>query len=170
VRVGLAVGSGVAVVDALYAALGAAGAAPLLTVGPLRLALGVLGTGVLAWLGLRTLLAAVHVRAGLEGPADVGTPGRAFRTSLGATASNPLTIASWAAIFAAASTGTSTSAIPLVVAVGLGSLTWMTLLACAVALARRAAGARALVVADGIAGLGLLGFAAVLGHRTLAEA
>ncbi|MDT7570469.1 MAG: hypothetical protein QOE05_643, partial [Actinomycetota bacterium] len=152
------------------AALGAAGAAPLLTVGPLRLVLGAVGTAVLVWLGVRTLLSAVHVRAGLEGPADVGTPRRAFRTSLGATASNPLTIASWAAIFAAASTGTSASAVPLVIGVGIGSLTWVTVLACVVALARRAAGPRTIVVADCIAGLGLLGFAGVLGYRTAADA
>ncbi|MCW2571329.1 MAG: putative threonine efflux protein [Frankiales bacterium] len=169
VQVGLAIGAGVAVIDALYAALGAAGAAPLLTVGPLRLVLGALGALVLVWLGVRTLLSAVHVRAGLEGPADVGDPRRAFRTSLGATASNPLTIASWAGIFAAASTGTSASAVPLVVGVALGSATWMTVLASGVAVARRAVGPRALVVADGVAGLGLLGFAGVLGYRTVAD-
>jgi putative LysE/RhtB family amino acid efflux pump len=170
VRVGLAIGAGVAVIDALYAALGAAGAAPLLTIGPLRLVLGALGAVVLGWLGVRTLLSAIHVRAGLEGPADVGDPRRAFRTSLGATASNPLTIASWAGIFAAASTGTSASAVPLVVGVALGSATWMTLLASGVAVARHAVGPRAVLVADGIAGLGLLGFAGVLGYRTAADA
>jgi putative LysE/RhtB family amino acid efflux pump len=169
VRVGLAIGAGVAIIDALYAALGAAGAAPLLTVGPLRLVLGALGAVVLAWLGVRTLLAAIHVRAGLEGPADVGDPRRAFRTSLGATASNPLTIASWAGIFAAASTGTSASAVPLVVGVAVGSATWMTLLASGVAVARRAVGPQAVLVADGIAGLGLLGFAGALGYRTVSD-
>ena len=168
-RVGVAIGAGVAVVDATYAALGAAGAAPLLTIGPLRLVLGGIGTAVLAWLGVRTLVAAVQVRAGLEGPADVGTPSRAFRTSLGATASNPLTIVSWAGIFAAASTGTSAAAVPLVAGVALGSATWMTSLACSVAVARRAVGPRAVVVADGAAGLGLLGFAGALGWRTLAD-
>lgn len=169
VRVGLAIGAGVAVIDATYAALGAAGAASLLTIGPLRLVLGVVGTAVLVWLGVRTLLAAVRVRAGLEGPADVGDPRRAFRTSLGATASNPLTIVSWAGIFAAASTGTSASAVPLVAGVALGSATWMTLLASGVAVARRAVGPRAVLVADGIAGLGLLGFAGVLGWQTATD-
>jgi putative LysE/RhtB family amino acid efflux pump len=170
VRVGLAIGAGVAVIDALYAALGAAGAASLLTIGPLRLALGVLGTAVLVWLGVKTLVAAVRVRAGLEGPDDVGDPRRAFRTSLGATASNPLTIASWAGIFAAATTGTSASPVPLVVGVAIGSATWMTLLASGVAVARRSVGPRAVIVADGIAGLGLLGFAGVLGYRTATDA
>jgi putative LysE/RhtB family amino acid efflux pump len=168
-RVGLAIGAGVAVVDALYAALGAAGAASLLSVGPLRVVMGGVGAVVLAWLGLRTLLAAARVLAGLEGPADVGSPARAFRTSLGATASNPLTIASWAGIFAAATTGTSAAAVPLVVGVALGSATWMTALASGVSVARRSAGPRALVVADGIAGVGLLGFAAALGWRTATD-
>jgi putative LysE/RhtB family amino acid efflux pump len=170
VRVGLAIGAGVAVIDALYAALGAAGAASLLSIGPLRLALGVLGTVVLVWIGVKTLLAAVRVRAGLEGPDDVGDPGRAFRTSLGATASNPLTIASWAGIFAAATTGTSSSPVLLVVGVAVGSATWMGLLASGVAIARRSVGPRAVVVADGIAGLGLLGFAGALGYRTATDA
>jgi putative LysE/RhtB family amino acid efflux pump len=170
VRTGLAIGAGVALIDAAYAALGAAGAASLLTIGPLRLLLGAIGTGVLLWLGIRTLTSAVHVRAGLEGPADVGSPRRAFRTSVGATASNPLTIASWAGIFAAASTGSAASPVLLVVGVGLGSATWMTLLAAGVALARRSVGAGAIVLADGIAGLGLLGFAGALGYRTATDA
>lgn len=169
VRVGLAIGAGVAVIDALYAALGAAGAASLLSIGPLRLVLGVLGTAVLVLLGVKTLLAAVRVRAGLEGPDDVGDPRSAFRTSLGATASNPLTIASWAGIFAAATTGTSTNPVPLVVGVAIGSATWMALLASGVAVARRSVGPRAVVVAEGIAGLGLLGFAGVLGYRTATD-
>lgn len=170
VRVGLAIGAGVAVIDALYAALGAVGAASLLTIGPLRLVLGILGAAVLAWLGVKTLLAAVRVRAGLEGPDDVGDPRGAFRTSLGATASNPLTIASWAGIFAAATTGTSASPAPLVLGVAVGSATWMALLASGVAIARRSVGPRAVVLADGIAGVGLLGFAGALGYRTAADA
>jgi putative LysE/RhtB family amino acid efflux pump len=168
--VGLAIGAGVAVIDALYAALGAAGAASLLSIAPLRLALGVLGTAVLVWLAARTLLAAVRVRSGLEGPADVGDPRRAFRTSLGATASNPLTIASWAGIFAAASTGTSSSPALLVLGVAVGSATWMTVLACGVALARRSVGPGGTVAADVLAGLGMLSFAGVLGWHTWTDA
>jgi putative LysE/RhtB family amino acid efflux pump len=168
--VGLSIGAGIAAIDALYAALGAAGAAPLLTIGPLRLLLGVVGTAVLVWLGVRTLMSAVQARAGLESSDDVDNPGRAFRTSLGATASNPLTIVSWAGIFAAASTGSSASAVPLVVGVALGSATWVSLLACGVAAARRSVADRVVVLVDVLAGLGLLGFAAALGYRTAQEA
>jgi putative LysE/RhtB family amino acid efflux pump len=167
IRVGLAIGAGIAVVDAVYAALGAAGAAPLLTIGPLRLVLGAVGTAVLVWLGLRTLMSAVHARAGLESPDEVADPRRAFRTSLAATASNPLTIASWAGVFAAASTGTDAAAAPLVAGVALGSVTWVSLLACGVALARRSIGPRGVAAADALAGLGLLGFAGALGWRTV---
>ena len=168
--VGLSIGAGIAVIDGVYAALGAAGAAPLLTIGPLRIALGIVGTAVLVWLGARTLMSAVHVRAGLESTDDVGDAGRAFRTSLAATASNPLTIISWAGIFAAASTGSSASAVPLVAGVAVGSATWVSALALGVAVARRMVGPRVVVAADVLAGVGLLGFAGALGWRTASDA
>ena len=164
---GLGVGAGIAVVDALYAAAGAAGAAPLLLVDPVRVVLGLVGAGVLVWLGARTLVAAWHVRAGLDGDA-AASPYQAFRTSLAATASNPLTIVSWAAIFSAASR--DAAPVPLVTGVGLGSLTWVSLLALLTAVVRRSAGPRAARLADGVAGVGLVGFGGVLGWRTLHDA
>ena len=87
--VGLAIGAGIALVDALYAAAGAAGAAPLLAIGPLRLVLGLVGAAVLIVLGVRTPARAFRVRHGLEVPSEVADPRRAFLTSLAATASNP---------------------------------------------------------------------------------
>jgi|SRR5215207_2033342 len=166
--VGLAIGAGIALVDGLYAAAGAAGAAPLLTIGPLRLILGLLGAVVLVALGVRTLYSAFRVRQGLELPSEVAGPRRAFLTSLAGTASNPSTIASWAAVFAAASVagaaGSSSGAMALVGGVALGSLAWVTLLASVVAVVRRAAGERALRTADAIAGAGLLGFGGVLAY------
>jgi putative LysE/RhtB family amino acid efflux pump len=167
VIVGLSIGAGVAVIDAIYASLGAAGAASVLTFDALRLTFGLLGAAVLVWLGYKSLMAAVRVRAGFEVAADVATPRRAFLTSLGATASNPATIVSWAAIFTAASTTSDTSAVPLVMGVGLGSLTWMSLLATIVAVARKAAGPRTIRAVDGIAGVGLMGFGGALGYRTM---
>ena len=166
-RVGLAIGAGIALIDALYAAAGVAGAAPLLTIGPLRLVLGLAGAGVLLGLGVRTLIAAMRVRSGLEIPAEVATPRRAFLTSLGATASNPATIISWAAIFAAASSATNAAPVPLVVGVGAGSLTWVCVLAAITAGVRRAAGPRTTRLADGVAGVGMLGFGGALGYRSL---
>jgi putative LysE/RhtB family amino acid efflux pump len=165
-RVGLAIGAGIAVVDALYAACGAAGAAPLLAVGPTRVVLGALGAAVLVVLGVRTLYSAFRVRHGGEVRAEVATPRRAFATSVAGTASNPLTIASWAAIFAAASAaGAADSAggyVLLVAGVGLGSLAWGTVLSGGTAAARRAIGDRAIRVADTVAGLGLIAFGGAL--------
>ena len=164
---GLGVGAGIAVIDALYAAAGAAGAAPLLLIDPVRLVLGLVGAAVIVWLGCKTLWTAWHVRAGLDGDA-ASSPWAAFRTSLGATASNPATIVSWAAIFSAASPGQQ--AVPLVVGVGIGSLVWVSILALLTAVVRRAVGVRAIRIADGIAGVGLLGFGAALGWRTVHNA
>ena len=49
---------------------------------------------------------------------------------------------------------------------GLGTLTWYTCFAGAVALARRRIGPRSLSVIDIGAGAGILGFGAYLGYRT----
>ena len=104
-------------------------------------------------------------------PEEVATPRQAFLTSLAGTASNPATIASWAAIFAAASVagaaGSSGAAVLMVAGVGAGSLAWTTLLASGTAVARRAAGERALRLADAVAGLGLIGFGGALAYGAL---
>src|SRR5262245_50501163 len=97
VAVGVAIGLGAAVIDALCAALGATGASALLQVDAVRLTLGIVGACVLAVIGVWTLHSAFRVRLGGESDAEVASPRRAFLTSPGATASNPLTIASWAA-------------------------------------------------------------------------
>jgi putative LysE/RhtB family amino acid efflux pump len=171
VVVGLAIGAAVAIVDTLYAAAGAAGAAGLLSIDPLRVAFGCLGAVVLVVLGARTLWSAVRVRDGGEVSEEVASPPRAFATALAATASNPLTIASWAAVFAAASTAGAAAdgggTAVLLAGVGLGSLSWMVILASGVALARRALGPSALRAVDALSGVGLLGFGGLLAWRTL---
>jgi putative LysE/RhtB family amino acid efflux pump len=173
VAIGLAVAAGVAIVDTLYAAAGAAGAAGLLAIEPLRLAFGVLGAVVLALLGAKTLWSAFRVRHGGESREELATPRAAFVTSLAATASNPLTIASWAAVFAAASTAGAAAAgagaALLLAGVGLGSLSCMSLLAGGVSVARRWVGPRMLRTVDGIAGAGILGFGGLLAFRTLRD-
>ena len=119
-------------------------------------------------LGARTLYSAFRVRLGGELPDEVATPKRAFLTSLAGTASNPLTIASWAGVFAAASVAgaadSSSGAVLLVAGVGAGSLAWTTALASGTAIVRRAAGERALRIADAVAGVGLIGFGAALAY------
>lgn len=170
---GLAVGLGAAVVDTAYACLGVAGAARLLDVPGVRLGLGLLGAAVLLLLGARTLWSAFRVRMGGEAPAEVESPLRALRTSLVATASNPMTIASWAAIFAAASASgvarSAAEATALLAGVGLGSMAWFTVLSAGTALLRRRAGRRGLQLADGLAGLGLVGFGGLLGWQAVQQ-
>ena len=173
VAIGLAIAAGVAIVDTLYAAAGAAGAAGLLAIEPLRLAFGVIGAAVLVLLGAKTLWSAFRVRQGGESREELATPRAAFVTSLAATASNPLTIASWAAVFAAASTAGAAAAgagtALLLAGVGLGSLACMSLLAGGVPVARRWVGPRMLRAVDGIAGAGILGFGGLLAFRTLRD-
>jgi putative LysE/RhtB family amino acid efflux pump len=165
-RVGIAIGAGIAIIDGLYASCGAAGAAPLLGIQPIRMLLGLLGAGVLVLLGARTLCSAFRVRLGGEAQSEISTPRHALFTSLAGTASNPSTILSWAAIFAAASTSgaarTTGGAVLLVAGVALGSLAWVSLLATGTAMARRAIGEGAIRVADAIAGVAMLGFGGAL--------
>jgi putative LysE/RhtB family amino acid efflux pump len=171
---GVAIGAGAAIIDLLYASLGLAGAASLLEIDALRVGLGALGAIVLAVIGARTLWGAFRVRLGGEVPEEVGSPGRAFATSLAATASNPLTIATWAAIFAAASTASlggagesGTGVVLLLGGVACGTLTAFTILSALIALVRSRFGPRLLTTVDVVAGAGLLGFAGVLGWRTV---
>jgi threonine/homoserine/homoserine lactone efflux protein len=170
--VGLAMAAAVGLIDAGYATLGVLGAGRLLTVEELRVTLGLVGAGVLAWFGARTLWSAFRARSGAELEIEVALPRAAFLTALAATASNPLTIISWAAVFAAASTASvisagTASAAALLVGVLAGSFTWLAVLSGALSITRRRLGRRAMVAVDGAAGAGLLGFAGALGYRTL---
>src|SRR5512132_1684102 len=92
---GIAIGAGAALIDLLYAGLGLAGAASIFQAEALHLAFGLVGAAVLAYIGGRTLYTAFRVRLGAELPEEVASPRRAFATALAATASNPLTIATW---------------------------------------------------------------------------
>jgi len=169
----LAVGLGAALVDVLYACLGVAGAAGVLRVTGLRVGLGLVGAAVLAWLGARTLWPAVRVRAGMESSSEVASARAALRTSVIATASNPLTIASWAAIFAATSTARftqgTTDTVSLLLGIMLGSLGWHVVLSVGMRLAGSRVGERGLRVADVVAGAGMIGYAGLLGLRTLTD-
>jgi putative LysE/RhtB family amino acid efflux pump len=167
--VGLAIAAAVAIVDMSYAGLGVAGAASLVQIDAIRLTLGLVGAAVLLALGARTAWSAFRVRTGGETDDEVGSPRRAFLTALAATASNPLTIVSWAAVFAGASVagavdGTGET-VTLIVGIGLGTLTWKSGLTGAVALARRKVGDRTIRIVDAVSGLGLLGFGVLLGWR-----
>src|SRR6266516_4822819 len=161
---GLAIGAGAAVIDTCYATLGALGACRLLTIDALRVAIGLVGAGALGWIGLRTLWSAFRVRLGGEADEEVAEPWRAFVTSLAATASNPMTIVAWAAIFSAASTASVVSssrvaAIVLVGAVCVGSFVWFVLLSAGTAAGRRYLGPKLVSAVDVVSGVAIVGFA-----------
>jgi threonine/homoserine/homoserine lactone efflux protein len=84
-----------------------------------------------------------------------------------------MTIASWAAIFSAASASGAAGSVPnavlLIAGVGVGSLTWDLALASGTALAGRAAGERLLRVVDLVAGVGLICFGAILAFSVLSN-
>jgi threonine/homoserine/homoserine lactone efflux protein len=172
-RSGAAIGLGAAIVDFGYAILGALGAAALLQVAPLRIALGLLGATVLVVLGLRTLRDAMRVRLGAEDDSEVVQPRDALRTGVVATASNPLTILTWGAVFSGAAVadvaaGPQTAA-AFVVGIGLGSLAFHLALSGLAAAVGGRLGETALRWTDIISGAGLMGFGVLVGVRTVQD-
>jgi threonine/homoserine/homoserine lactone efflux protein len=170
-RAGAGIGMGAATADLAYAILGSIGAAVLLQLEPLRLALGLTGAGVLVWFGVRTLRDAFRVRIGGEDDLEVVTPGAAYRTGLVATASNPLTILTWAAVFSGAAVtsiaGSPTAAALFVLGSATGSLISHLALAGAMSWLGARLSTTALRVIDVISGVGLLVFGGILGAKTL---
>ena len=169
--IGVAIGAGAAAIDVTYAGLGVLGAAGILKAFPqLRVALGLVGAGILVFIGLRTSWSALRIRHGMETTEEVGSAKRALVTALVATASNPLTIASWAAVFTASSaahlTRGSLGAVALLLGIGLGSLAWFVMLSAATSLARRQLGPRTIRWVDAASGVGLMGFGCLLGWRS----
>ena len=170
-RSGLAIGAGAATIDFAYAVLGVAGASQLVQITAARLTLGLVGAAFLVVIGARTLWQAMRVRLGGEGEVEVLAPAAAFRTSLAATASNPLTIASWAAIFSAASVGHLTQhasgAAAMLLGVAIGSFAWFAILATISGRLGRRLNDKHLRAVDAIAGAGIAGFGGVLAWRSL---
>ena len=131
---GLASGAGVALADATYAGIAAFGLTALtsLLVGG-RAVLGVIGGAFLVLLGIRT----ISTRPGAAAAETTERPGlvTAFASIFGLTLTNPMTILSFAGVFAAAGlTGHGgAEAGLLTVGVFVGSLLWWVILTAVVA-------------------------------------
>ncbi|HEY7524191.1 MAG TPA: LysE family transporter [Candidatus Limnocylindrales bacterium] len=141
--VGLVSGLGVALADATYGGIAAFGVTAVsdALVG-LRRPLGLIGGAFLVWLGMRTLMAATPSEAEANDAGSTSTPdvlprglAAAFLSILGLTLTNPMTILSFAAIFAGvgvAGTG-PLGAASVTLGVFLGSMTWWVVLTTVVA-------------------------------------
>jgi threonine/homoserine/homoserine lactone efflux protein len=159
---GLASGLGVALADGSYGGIAAFGltAITFVLVG-LRPALGLVGGAFLIWLAIRTMLAqpataeaAVHERPGLPG---------AFLSIYGLTMTNPMTILSFAGIFAALGLGGGSFAEAALLTLGvfLGSTTWWIGLTFAVSRLRTRLTPTVLLWVNRVSGAILLAFGLV---------
>ncbi len=156
---GFASGLGAATADALYGSIAAFG----LTVisGALigaQVGLRLVGGLFLCWLGIQTLQAR-------PSPIAATAPGQglagAFASTLVLTLTNPITILSFAAVFAGlgvGSTGYYGAAALTVLGVFLGSAFWWLLLSGGVSLLRDRFGSRAMTWVNRLSGVVILGF------------
>src|SRR5215212_9368768 len=134
---GLASGAGVAAADGTYGGIAAFGltAITAILVG-IRPALALVGGGFLVWLGVRTLLAPPPARE--ASAAERPGLAAAFGSIYALTMTNPMTILSFAAIFAGfgLSGGSAGEAAVLTLGVFIGSLGWWIVLTTAIAIVR----------------------------------
>ena len=154
---GLASGLGVATADASYAAIAAFGLTALtdlLVSG--RTILGLVGGLIIALLGIRTM----RSRPG-EVARDAARPGlgQAFASIYALTMTNPLTILSFAAVFAGLGLVGSSfgDAAVLTLTVWLGSALWWVVLTSIVAWARERVSAGVLLWINRLSGVALVG-------------
>jgi len=162
---GLATGLGAATADAIYGCLAAFG---LTVVMHALLGAGiwirVIGGAFLAYLGIRTLLARPSDEAARAG--GIGLFG-AYASTFALTLTNPMTILSFLAVFAALGLGTThpepLAAATLVLGVFAGSALWWLTLSGGVTLLRSRFDARSLRWVNWISGAILIafGFAAI---------
>jgi threonine/homoserine/homoserine lactone efflux protein len=158
---GLASGLGVALADATYGGIAAFGltAVTSLLVGG-RLVLGLVGGVFLLVLGWRTMTSRPDaVAVADERPGLVG----AFLSIFGLTMTNPMTIISFAAIFAGLGVvgrGGADAAL-LTLGVFCGSMSWWLILTTVVSALRARVTVRALTWVNRTSGVVLLGFAIV---------
>ncbi len=175
---GLASGLGAATADALYGVVAAFGitiVSELLLRGRVWLAWG--GGLFLCWLGWRTLMAKPPAWDGsapeaaarpAPGAAAAGSLWRAWGSTFLLTVTNPLTILSFAAVFAGLGLGSAAhgagAAVSLVLGVFAGSALWWLALSGAVSLARSRVSSNALAWVNRVSGaiLLLFGIAAMI--------
>jgi len=160
---GLVSGLGAATADALYGSIAGFGLTAISSLLVSQQAwLRLVGGLFLCYLGVRTLLARpAQQAASVKGRGIVGT----YASTLFLTLTNPMTILSFAAVFAGLGLGQTrgdyVSAGLLVLGVFLGSATWWLLLSGSVGLLRARFPATGLLWVNRISGIIILGFGIV---------
>ena len=162
--IGFVSGLGAATADAFYGAVAAFGLTFLFrffvqNARPLHFIGGV----VLLLIGLRTMLARRDVAVAADQPARSGGLLPAYASTLFLTITNPMTIISFAAVFAVIAPAGGLdygSAAVTVLGVFFGSAAWWLVLSTGVGAVRQAAGARLLAWAGRISGGVIAGFGA----------
>lgn len=159
---GLAVGLGIATGDAIYGAVAALG---LATVTDFLVAQGtvlrVVGAAFLVWLAIGSWRAGAGARAARAAP-EAGSLLGSYAVAIGLTLSNPATILSFMAVFAALGAASAQgSALLIVAGVFLGSGAWWLALCTGVSLVRHALPDNAMLMINRLSALLLLGFAVV---------
>jgi threonine/homoserine/homoserine lactone efflux protein len=155
---GLVSGFGVALADATYAGIAAFGltAVTSVLVGG-RVVLGAVGGAILVLVGARTLLSRPSAAA-----TEAARPGlaAAFGSIYALTMTNPMTILSFAALFAAlgVSSGTAADAVAVTLGVLVGSALWWLALTTVVGRLRSRVTTRGLTWVNRISGALILAF------------
>jgi len=155
-RQGLWTGAGAATADLVYGLIAAFGLAGLsAALGRWSVMTNMAGACVLSWVALAIIRQPLHEEEARPGA------GTAWAGTFVLTLANPLTIASFGALFASAG-ATLRSASPPALAAGVfaGSMAWWTLLAAGATLLRHRIGPSTLVRVTRLAGFALLLYAA----------
>lgn len=146
-RAGAATGLGIATMDGAYAALAAFGVTAVSAlVVELQAPLRLIGGAALVYLGIRSAMATVP-QAETKDVADLRHPARLYLSAVALTATNPMTIMAFGAVFASAGlavTGGWRSALLATVGVAWGSLAWWLGLVTGVAFVRHSVSPRAM--------------------------
>ena len=158
---GFVVGLGAATADAVYGAVAGLGLTIVSSfLVDQRVWLRLVGGVFLCYLGLRTLVARPAEKAAGEGRGG-GLIG-AYASAFFLTLTNPTTILSFAAIFAAVGVeAEALTVVPLVAGVFLGSASWWLLLSTGVSLFRGKVGPRGMRAVNVVSGAAILAFGLV---------
>jgi threonine/homoserine/homoserine lactone efflux protein len=172
---GVAAGMGAAVADALYAMIGALGISAIIALlDAAGVYLRLLGIGLLLWIAWSTWRKTEPTSDSNVNPTPTPSATRAFISTFALTMANPMTILSFAAIFAGAGVGMQTNGSPeslrtiaLVTGTFIGSAAWWLTLSGGVSVLRNKVDSRAMRGINIASAMILLGFALWMLGQTL---